>query len=402
MPFSSGSYSLPALNPVVTATAISSTWANNTLSDIATALSTCLLKDGTQTATANIPLAGFKFTGLGAGSAAGNSVRWEQTGPGVLTTTGDIMYASSANTPARLAIGAADLPLVVNAGATAPQWGYATKTINTVYAGPSTGSAAAPAFRVLTGFDLPLRSYLAGLTLSTAGASTTMTIAAGQTTDGGNTQGMTLASSIAKTTSSWAVGNAQGGLDTGAIANSTWYHFWLIMRPDTGVVDVLMSLSATAPTMPANYTLKRRIGSGFTTAGGNWTAFVQDGDLFQWLVPVNNVNTTNPGASAILATTTIPTGITAPAYLSTLLVNGTTTSLALFLSDPAITDSAADTSSFFSLVGPTAAAGQTQAGEFYIRTNTSAQIRYRLSASGANDIVRIATKGWVDHRGRDS
>lgn len=165
MPFSSGSYSLPALNPVVTATAISSTWANNTMSDIATALSTCVLKDGTQVITANIPLAGFKLTGLGAGSAAGNSVRWEQTGPGVLTTTGDVMYASSANTPARLAIGAADLPLVVNAGATAPQWGYATKTANTVYAGPTTGAAAAPAFRALVPSDLsmtPITNSLSG------------------------------------------------------------------------------------------------------------------------------------------------------------------------------------------------------------------------------------------------
>lgn len=36
---------------------------------IATGLSTCLLKDGTQTVTANIPMSTFKFTGLGAGTA---------------------------------------------------------------------------------------------------------------------------------------------------------------------------------------------------------------------------------------------------------------------------------------------------------------------------------------------
>ena len=34
----SGTYNLPAGNPVVTGTAIASTWANSTLSDIATAL----------------------------------------------------------------------------------------------------------------------------------------------------------------------------------------------------------------------------------------------------------------------------------------------------------------------------------------------------------------------------
>ncbi len=78
MPFTAGVYALPAGNPVVTATTIQSSWANTTLSDIGTALSSCVLKDGTQTITANIPMAGFKFTGLGAGSSAGNSLRYEQ------------------------------------------------------------------------------------------------------------------------------------------------------------------------------------------------------------------------------------------------------------------------------------------------------------------------------------
>lgn len=57
MPYSSGTYTLPALNPVVTGTTISSTWANNTMNDIVTALSTCVLKDGTQTTTASVPFA---------------------------------------------------------------------------------------------------------------------------------------------------------------------------------------------------------------------------------------------------------------------------------------------------------------------------------------------------------
>lgn len=79
MAFSSGVFTLYSPgNPVTTGQTIQSSWANNTLSQIATGLSTCVLKDGTQTITANIPMAGFVFTGLGAGSAAGHSVRWEQ------------------------------------------------------------------------------------------------------------------------------------------------------------------------------------------------------------------------------------------------------------------------------------------------------------------------------------
>lgn len=90
MAFASGTFSLVSGNPVVTGTTISSTVNNNTLSDIATnGLSLCLLKDGTQTVTANIPMAAFKFTGLGAGSAANDSVRVAQlqTGIGIVLTT---------------------------------------------------------------------------------------------------------------------------------------------------------------------------------------------------------------------------------------------------------------------------------------------------------------------------
>ena len=52
----SGTYSLPAGNPVVTGTTITSTWANSTLSDIATALTGSLASDGQTTATGNLKI----------------------------------------------------------------------------------------------------------------------------------------------------------------------------------------------------------------------------------------------------------------------------------------------------------------------------------------------------------
>jgi hypothetical protein len=60
----SGVYSLPAGNPVVTNTTISSTWANNTLSDIASALTDSLAADGQTTATGNLQMGNNKITGL--------------------------------------------------------------------------------------------------------------------------------------------------------------------------------------------------------------------------------------------------------------------------------------------------------------------------------------------------
>lgn len=81
MPFNgSGVFSLIAGNPVVTGTTISSTWANNTLNDLSTGLTTAITKDGQTTPTANIPMGGYKITGLGAATANGNAVRYEQVG----------------------------------------------------------------------------------------------------------------------------------------------------------------------------------------------------------------------------------------------------------------------------------------------------------------------------------
>jgi hypothetical protein len=60
-----GTYTLPAGNPVTTGTTISSTWANNTLNDIASSLTTSLAYDGQTLPVANLPMATFAHTGVG-------------------------------------------------------------------------------------------------------------------------------------------------------------------------------------------------------------------------------------------------------------------------------------------------------------------------------------------------
>jgi hypothetical protein len=52
----SGVYSLPAGNPVVTNTTISSTWANNTMNDLAAALTDSVAADGQTPMTGNLDL----------------------------------------------------------------------------------------------------------------------------------------------------------------------------------------------------------------------------------------------------------------------------------------------------------------------------------------------------------
>lgn len=79
MPFNgSGTYSLPAGNPVVANTTASSTVRNNSFNDIATALSNTLTKDGQSTPTANIPLGGYKLTNVGDATALQDAVTAKQ------------------------------------------------------------------------------------------------------------------------------------------------------------------------------------------------------------------------------------------------------------------------------------------------------------------------------------
>ena len=70
------------------------------------------------------------------------------------------------------------------------------------------------------------------------------------------------------------------GLDTGTEANSTWYYLWLISN---GLFNVrgLLSLSATAPTLPAGYPYKLRIGAVRNDSSGNLIPFWQDGRRVQ-------------------------------------------------------------------------------------------------------------------------
>lgn len=245
--------------------------------------------------------------------------------------------------------------------------------------------------------DVPLPNYLTGLTLSTAGGSATFGVATGFATDSTNASMMALGSAYTKTTSAWAVGSANGALDTGTIANSTWYHVFLIKRTDTGVVDVLVSLSATSPTLPTNYTLFRRIGSMLTNGSAQWVKFSQYGDDFLWDINIVNVSV-SPGTTAIQTlTVTTPTGIKTIALLNVAgSVGGGTDGRGWLFSTDINSGAALSTSNATINFGPS---GGSQAwGVYRIRTNTSAQVKYAMVASTGSAI--ITTAGWVDDRGK--
>ena len=100
----SGVYSLPAGNPVVTGTTISSSWANTTLSDIATALTGSVAADGQTPMTGNLQMGGNKVTGLGAATASGQALSYGQNLGAIVgtsvtdsgLTSGRVTYATTA------------------------------------------------------------------------------------------------------------------------------------------------------------------------------------------------------------------------------------------------------------------------------------------------------------------
>lgn len=255
------------------------------------------------------------------------------------------------------------------------------------------GSGSAPTWQPRA--SLPT-NYLTGLTLSNnvTDANNDIDVAVGKCRDIDDAQDMALAASITKRLdASWAVGTNQGGLDTGAKANSTWYHVYVIRRSDTGVVDVLFSTSASAPTMPTNYDGKRRIGAILTDGSGNIRAFVQTHDVFRFVTPVQDVAVTNLSTSRTLYTVSTPLGLSLQPILRCMTSN---TSASIVLTSPDETDSAASTS-------PSAAPGYDLGASVYtanptLITNTSSQIGARASAGSSS--LYVNTRGWVDTRGK--
>lgn len=263
-------------------------------------------------------------------------------------------------------------------------------------------AAADPLIRVL-----PLRSYLAGLGLANDGVSpnTVLDIAAGMATSDDQTTMMVLGSNYTKNcNAAWAVGTGNGALSTDVpsqiLAATTWYYVFVIERTDTGVVDILVSTSATSPTLPTPYTKKRRVGAIRTNGSSQINAFTQFGDEFLWTNPtlgtnlwqVSNATTT---ANVLnLFTVSIPLGVKVVAIINAATNAGAAANLTVCSPDQT------DTSSAWWNLG--ANASVQISGQYRVRSNTSSQIGVLGGTIGNYTGLFMAAVGWVDRRGQDA
>lgn len=134
-------------------------------------------------------------------------------------------------------------------------------------------------------------------------------IAVGGCRDSTDVDNMELATVITKQIDAvWAVGDNAGGLDGGAVAADTGYAVWLIKRSDTLVVDVLFSLSFTAPAMPTDYDRKQLIGGLRTDNVSDLYQFEQRGNYFALIEDSNGNNWPREVLDAALPSVTWTTG----------------------------------------------------------------------------------------------
>jgi hypothetical protein len=120
------------------------------------------------------------------------------------------------------------------------------------------------------------------------------------------------------------------GLDTGSLANNTWYYLWIIYNPSTDTIAGLASTSSTAPTMPSGYTAKARLGANRTGGSATFNRVRQLGRRAQYVVTAGSPTPNLPSMSSGTQTqwTAVATGSFVPSTASMIAIVGVAVSSA--------------------------------------------------------------------------
>lgn len=157
------------------------------------------------------------------------------------------------------------------------------------------------------------------LTVSTTGTSVVTTVTADYVALRNSDGDFIVPSSVNLPISATTAG--ANGLDTGSIAYSTWYYVFVIAKPD-GTVAGLLSLSGTAPTLPATYTYFARVGSIRIQAATNYYPLptLQKGQSARYVPKAGTSLTSYPGlTSGAIASTVSIVGSIPPTAVQVLI-----------------------------------------------------------------------------------
>lgn len=251
-----------------------------------------------------------------------------------------------------------------------------------------------------------LSGFLFGCTLSnnSGDATNDIDVAAGKCIDSTNAALISCAAMTKRLDANWAVGTNQGFRNSAIAIADTTYHIYAVWTA-AGVQDYYAHTSATVATVitalqaetgGASYIYARRIGSILRESAA-LVAFSQDGDEFLRLAQAA-YTATNPGTSAVLAALGVPLGLKVRAIVAIRLQDATPTAATrIIITSPDQTDVAASASVFTAISN---SADLETCFTDIVRTDTSAQIRYRQESAETDITVQIKTRGWIDTRGR--
>jgi hypothetical protein len=162
----------------------------------------------------------------------------------------------------------------------------------------------------VTSASTALASNFTGLKVEQATAATlTVTADALVLADsGGNTTTINTVSETADITVSGA-----GGLDTGSEASSTWYYVYIIRNSGSSAVDALLSVSASAPTLPSGFDESALVSAVFNDSSSDFRDFMQTGRNYENKHPWPTIASGNSGSltvwSAVDTTDHVPSGL---------------------------------------------------------------------------------------------
>lgn len=167
-----------------------------------------------------------------------------------------------------------------------------------------------------TPFNAWFAPVLSGMNL-VYGSNTTLTVKAGQCSNSGKTNIFSIGDVLIN-----AATNGAAGLDTGALANSTYYYVYAIGSTGFSTLrSAIISASATQPLLPVDYDMYRKVGVVLTDGSAHILSFRQTGegvDRTMWYDAA--ISVLSGGTSATYANVNLVTGVPGAKALEVLLL----------------------------------------------------------------------------------
>lgn len=167
-------------------------------------------------------------------------------------------------------------------------------------------------------------------------------------------------------------------------ANNTWYRVFIL--GGSGVTAQGTITTSATPTLPAGYTLYRRIGWIHTDGSGNIFAFVQNGQYFVWkAAKVDRAGGAVP-TSRTLQTMTAPPNTICQFYIRNATAGG---AVRAWVKPTFFTDAAASDSNLTVIC-----VGSQNMSYDEVQLDNSSQLAYRSDSTNLQ--IWLQTSGWID------